>query len=384
VRNRTASWMLSGLIGMTGSALVVGGCAPQSKRTPIPSADTTGPRIEREPMKPIVETPPEPTAPMEPGFDDVPLVNQEIPEERAFVDAYTRVNRPQLVVFVNRTLEGDIIPVNDAGPVASVEYSRQATSGVSVEQRTTESTPYRDKDTIDRFENKGSGAGKYTERSDVYLKPGQYDEVQAKAIDYVAIENTLADWLRARGQVRQVAPMLARQKLTDQQIKDLQDGKPQVLAEVAEQLSADVLVHVTARPTRQTQQGLEVRIIAEAMNTKGGQSLASAFVDVPSPLVKTQINKYTRFLARKLMDGMTGTWDAGGPVVMPAPNAPPNQPAPNDASAPQNVAPPPNMPPAQPEAPAPVPPPNKPVTAPTTPAEPMPKPATGPTGDVMP
>jgi hypothetical protein len=335
-------------------------------------------------MKPIVETPPDPNAGMPQPFDDVPLLNQEMPEERAFVEAYTRVNRPQVVVFVNRTLEGDIIPVNDAGPVASVEYSRQATSGVSVEKRTTESTPFRDRDTVDRFENKGPGTGKYTESAAVYLKPGEYDEVQAKALDYTAIENTLADWLRARGQVRQVAPMLARQKLTAQQIKDLQDGKPQVLAEVAEQLSADVLVHVTARPTRQTRQGLEVRIIAEAMNTRGGQSLASAFVDVPPPLEKTQINKYTRFLARKLMDGMTGTWDAGGPAPV-APNAPANAPVQSGGNAPPVVVPPANVPPVQPDAPTPVLPANKPVTAPVLPPPPATKPVTtGPTGDVMP
>jgi hypothetical protein len=31
-------------------------------------------------------------------------------------------------------------------------------------------------------------------------------------------------------------------------------------------------------------------------------------VEVPPPLDKRQLNKYTRFLARKLMDGMTGSW----------------------------------------------------------------------------
>ena len=37
---------------------------------------------------------------------------------------------------------------------------------------------------------------------------------------------------------------------------------------------------------------------------------ARAAVDVQPPLDKLQANKYTRFLARKLMDGMTTTWSA--------------------------------------------------------------------------
>src|SRR3712207_8022554 len=47
-----------------------------------------------------------------PPYDDVPLVNQRPPEQRAFVEAYEGVGRPRILVFVNRTLEGDIIPVD--------------------------------------------------------------------------------------------------------------------------------------------------------------------------------------------------------------------------------------------------------------------------------
>jgi hypothetical protein len=81
------------------------------------------------------------------------------------------------------------------------------------------------------------------------------------------------------------------------------------VGELVEQLQADVLIQVQARPTRQTRYGLEVRLIAEALNTRGGQSIGRAVVDIPPPLEKTTINKYTRFVARKLMDDMTGTWN---------------------------------------------------------------------------
>ena len=68
---------------------------------------------------------------------------------------------------------------------------------------------------------------------------------------------------------------MARQRLTDEQVKELQEGRPQMVGEVAQQLDADVLVQVQARPTRQTAQGLEVRVVAEAINIgRGGQSIA--------------------------------------------------------------------------------------------------------------
>ena len=144
----------------------------------------------------------------------------------------------------------------------------------------------------------------------------------AKSLDYEAMENVLTDWLASDGQVEVVSPVMARQRLTDEQVRDLQSGRPRVMGEVARQLDADVLVQVQSHPTKQTSHGLEVRVIAEAINvSRGGQSIARAFVDVPPPLDKPQINTYTRFLARKLMDGMIGTWrspapsDRGGPAT---------------------------------------------------------------------
>ena len=97
-------------------------------------------------------------------------------------------------------------------------------------------------------------------------------------------------------------------------MKDLQEGRPRAMGEVARQLDADVLVQLQARPTRQTPRGLEIRVVGEAINVgRGGQSIGRAVVEVPPPLDKPQLNKYTRFLARKLMDGMTASWRAMGP-----------------------------------------------------------------------
>lgn len=249
-----------------------------------------------------------------PPYQDVPLVAQAAPEQRAYVRAYESVGRPRIVVFVNRTLEGQLVPVNADEPAAVVERTRRADAGVRVESRETSRGGgdrfYGDRDErerTNRFETQGPG--QYTDRTAVYLRPGQYDEVQARGIDYEAIENILTDWLAADGRVEIVSPISARDRMTDDQVKDLQSGRPRMSGEIAKLLDADILVQVQAKPTRQTRQGLEVRMIAEAVNIKrGGQSIARAVVDVPPPLDKPKINKFTRFLARKLMDGMIGTW----------------------------------------------------------------------------
>ena len=111
-----------------------------------------------------------------------------------------------------------------------------------------------------------------------------------------------------------ISPTMARQRLSDQQVRDIQEYRPQAMSEAIQQLGADIFVQVKAQSTRQTQQGLEVTVIAEAMNIRGGESIARAVVDVNPPLERPAINQTTRYLARKLMDGMLLTWSAPPPA----------------------------------------------------------------------
>jgi hypothetical protein len=240
-----------------------------------------GPRELREPLKPLpepgrAELPP-------PPYEDVPLISQQIPEARAFIDAYRAVGQPRIAVFVNRTLEGEVIPANNAEPFRG------------------------------RFEARGPG---YRETTEIYLKPGEYDEIAAKSIDYAAIEAKLAEWLSAGGAAKIVSASTIRQRLTDEEMSRLQQGRPRQLSEVSKNLDADVLVQVQARPTRQTPAGLEVRLIAEAVNigpVATGEAVGHALVLVPPPLDSETINRYTRFIARKLMSDMTNAWLSPGP-----------------------------------------------------------------------
>jgi hypothetical protein len=89
------------------------------------------------------------------------------------------------------------------------------------------------------------------------------------------------------------------------------------------------------------------------MNTRGGESLGRAVVDIPPPMEKTTLNRYTRFMARKLMDEMINAW-LNNPPPRNAAQAPPNAPA---GPAPSGPA---------PSGPAVVPPATSDVVAPTT------------------
>ena len=361
-------------LALAGLTATGAGCQPEAPPPPrvsIPTGPTAGLVRERDRLPRYAEEerddrrselPP-------PPFDDAPIVSQAAPEQRAYVGAYERVGRPRIAVFVNRTLEGQLVPVNDNEPLATVERTRRSSSGVTVESRTTSRGDgyYRDRyrdadfradqDRTDRFQSQGPG--EYTDRVDVYLPRGKYDEVEARGIDYEAMENILTDWLAADGQVEIVSPVMVRGRLSDEQVKELQSGRPRMLGEIAKELDADILVQVQARPTRQTRQGLEVRMLAEAINvSRGGQSIARAVVDVPPPLDKPKINKYTRFVARKLMDGMIGTWGGYQPPARDR-GAPPGAPGTGPASAPRGgEAPPPGVDvrevaPEQPAEPAP-------------------------------
>ncbi|HZL35719.1 MAG TPA: hypothetical protein VFC78_10455 [Tepidisphaeraceae bacterium] len=247
---------LAGL-GLAGT-LAAGAIGCGSDQPPTPErARMAQPIILNDPSKPL-----SPSAlagnPPAPPYDDIPLVTQQMPEQRAFVNAYNGVGRPRILVFVNR-----------APDIAG----------------------------------------------NAPLKP---DDLQARSLDYAAVENILSDWLSADGRVAVISPAVGQQMLNAQQTRDLQSGKDTAGRDVAKQVAAPILVQVRAQPTRQTLDGMQVRMVAEAIDLQhGGASLARAVVDVAPPLDKVQINTSTRFMARKLMDGMINSWQALGALQGP-------------------------------------------------------------------
>jgi hypothetical protein len=312
---------MMGALALALAAMGAGCHSPQPvPRVAVPSA---GNGVLMRPAAPEKPLPPQEAVDDRP-FADEPIIKQALPGEGNFVQAYRQVGAPRIVLFVNRTLEGNIIPVTNHQPLVSVEQTRTSSTGVTVQQRETYSRQgYANEsrhEQTDRYQS--NGPSEYHERTEVYLRPGEYDEVAARSLDYQAVETIMTDWLRANGAVEVVSPTMARGRLSDEQIKELQSGRPRSMAEIARQLDADVLIQVQAHPTRQTPQGLQVRMVAEAISLRGGQSLGDAVVDVPPPLDKVRINTYTRYLASKLMDDMTQTWANAPAPAAPAPSAP--------------------------------------------------------------
>jgi hypothetical protein len=210
-----------------------------------------------------------------PPFDDAPLVTQAPPEQPAFVEAYTAVGKPRIAVYINRTFQGQ----PNVPPTTPPETGR-------------------------------AQAG-----------PGAVEIAPPARIDYDAMENILTDWFSGGGKVTLVSA-----KLSEAQIGQVQNGAFDGLKELSDKQQVDVLIFVRASETKQSPRGLEVRLVGEAINTVGGESLGRAVVDAPPILEKRVLNEYTRFVARKLMKDMTQSWN--NPPMRRAAQEQPQQPLP--------------------------------------------------------
>lgn len=296
-------------------------------RVDVPQRPGEGMRHDRDEIKPLPGQGPRSQANVPAPFDDVPLVAQDPPEQKAYLRAYNEVGRPRLVIAVNR------------GAMPEADTARASGGG----------------------QGGGDNSGAHA--------------VPLRSIDTEAIENILTDWFAADGQVDIISPLAQNRSLTEAQKIRLREGQGEG---VAHDLGGDVVVKVAGRITEQAGQDLELRMVAEALNVGDGRSLGRAVIDVPAPLDKPKINRYTRFMARKLMDGMILSWQRmakdGPPAINAAPlpasvNPPTGQPPLREPEQPAQA------PAPQPSAPTPAPPP---APEPAAPAEPQPAPKTEP------
>jgi hypothetical protein len=120
-------------------------------------------------------------------------------------------------------------------------------------------------------------------------------------IDFQAVENVMTDWLAAGGQVTLVSPVFSQSLSANPQ-------QAQVLSALPKESGIDVLIYIQAQEVAQADGQRSIRMVAEAINTRRGESLARALLDPPTMLDKPVINDETRFLARKLMNDMTRAW----------------------------------------------------------------------------
>jgi len=266
------------------AALSVVGCADQPvQRVYVPGPeDQTAyrPVPAQKPMPPEGYIPgpqqPPPGYPQgqmppqgQPPMGAAPTIRNEEP----FVQAYVARRSPKIMVFVNRTIQGD--------PLSP--------------------------DALQQVIQTGSYAGNGS--TSVQTNPSQADWVGATSTDYQMMEASIIRYLDNSGKVTVQDSDAARAHLNRETVLRIENGDPAAARLLASEMQQDVLIRVTASPTRHAASGQpEVRLIAKAVSTTDARILANAFVDMPLPMSKTNINYYTGYLSSELMGQMAQKW----------------------------------------------------------------------------
>jgi hypothetical protein len=247
--------------------------------------------------------------------------NPSIENEDAFVAAYAKRN-PRIMIFVNRTIQGDPLPKDGLDEVLRVEKTQSATGAVSVNNNSTvtgsgqtatallggSSASNTNVNRTDSSSFTSGGPASYTSSTVVKKPTDKLDMFGASADDYEMIESSLVQYFDNSGKVQVKDSDAARAKLNREQILRVENGDPTAAQLLGTELQADVLIRVTAKPTVQSGNGGAIRLIAKAVTTTDARNLGSAMVDMPLPMSKPNINVYTRYLAGKLMGQMALKW----------------------------------------------------------------------------
>jgi hypothetical protein len=238
------------------------GCEhPTVQRVAIPAPNETQAYVPVPAPKPL---PPEATGeyPGGPNGPPVAIVRQPLPEEPNFVRSYQAARSPRIMVFVNRTIQGELLPH---------DVLAQATAGAS----------------------------------------GKYDSIGASRTDYEAIELSLLNYLSAPGVDVRDSDVL-RAKMNREEVLRLENNDRSVVPLIKSEFQTDILIQVAATPTSHASAGQAVRMLAKAIRTTDARVMASDYQDLPLPMTKTVINEFTRQIARNLMAQMANVWGNGG------------------------------------------------------------------------
>ncbi|MGC8561187.1 MAG: hypothetical protein ACP5O1_10980 [Phycisphaerae bacterium] len=143
-------------------------------------------------------------------------------------------------------------------------------------------------------------------------------QISASSADFDAIEISMIDYLNANGQVDIQSESMARDVLSRESFLRLQNGDPRVLPLLKHQLKTDVLIEIKAAPTGQSSTGQPaIRMLATAVSTTDARILGAAYVDMPLPMSKTNINMYTGYLADKIMQKLASVWGGSATAYNP-------------------------------------------------------------------
>ncbi len=250
--------------------------------------------------------------------------------EIKYVNAYLQRRMPRMMVFVNRTITGEILPKEGLEELIRVEEKQSATGAVKVASDKSQSTNSNSasaaagwpgsaasaSNTVTQKNDKNSfessGPAEYSRTTSVKVAPDKLDENGARREDYDMIELSLVDYMDAGGKVNVLDSEAARAKLDREKILRIENSDPAAIRLLNTELQTDILIQVKASPTKQSQWGDKaVRLNAKAVSVTDGRYMGAVFVDMPLPMTKTNINVFTRYLAGKMMDQLTKKWASG-------------------------------------------------------------------------
>ncbi|HEY4330367.1 MAG TPA: hypothetical protein VGN88_11570 [Phycisphaerae bacterium] len=269
----------------------------------------------------------QPQQPQQPGMAGGPgapgtLVispSPSIKNEDAFVATYQK-RSPRMMIFVNRTIEGDPISNDRLQELMRVEHTQSSTGAVAV---TNSNTVTGSGQSASAGFGGSSAASNNTNRNNSSSftsgGPAQYNNTTSIKVagdnmgigndDYQMIEASITRYFDNSGKIRVQDSDAARSKLSREQLLRIENGDPAANRLLATELQADVLVRVTASPTTQAASGTPaIRLVAKAVGTTDARNLGTAFVDMPLPVSKTNINLYTQYLTSELMGQMALKW----------------------------------------------------------------------------
>jgi hypothetical protein len=297
------------------------------------------PQVQPKPLPPpdyIPGQPYQPMQPMQPGMPGQPMpgqpmggqpmqpgvLNRSIPNEDIFVQAYAAHRNPRIMVFVNRTITGQQLPKDGLEELMRVEEKQRATGALSVQSNAASntnsqstSTGYSGSSASNSNTNSNTagsfssnGPAEYTKVTSTKKQAEKYDQVGASADDYQLIEASIVKYFDNSGKVTIEDAEAARAKLDRDKVLRIENGDPAAERLLATELQQDILIRVTATPTSHASVGPAVRLMAKAVSTTDARSLGTAFVDMPLPMTKTNINIYTGYLSSELMGEIAKKW----------------------------------------------------------------------------
>jgi|GEM_PF-1790975 len=317
--------ILCAILAAVGVWAGLSGCEKEQGRVYVPPPNDPRayqPVPQHKPLPQEAFAPPPVDYSQQTRVESGPVIKNEMP----FLKAYEARRMPRMMVFVNRTIQGDPLPKDGLEELIRIEEKHAATGAVNVASDKSVSGnsntnvagggytgSFAGNQNVNISRNDKSsfssgGPAEYSKSTSIKLPADKYDVFGATAEDYEMIEASIVKYFDNSGKVQIKDSEAARSKLDREKVLRIENGDPAAARLLNTELQQDVLIRVTAKPTRHSSWGNAIRLQVKAIGLADARNLGTAFVDMPPQITKTNVNIYTRYLAEELMGEMAKKW----------------------------------------------------------------------------